>query len=175
MEVRVCEICGTLNEVHLSECKNCSEDLAYTPISEIEENINSNIEEQRTNNSTEEKSVVKDTANKGNNSKSSNIKKTMVLNNKKMVNRNDGKEIEIPFIGALIGRDGNVEVEYFESFPYISNSHIIAEYISDDLFITDVGSTNGTKVNGKRIEKGQKTKVNNGDIIQLANVEFIIS
>lgn len=175
MEVRVCEICGTLNEVHLSECKNCSEDLAYTAISEIEENINSNIEEQSINNSVEEQSVVKDVENKDDNNKNSNIKKTMVLSNKKMVNRNDGKEIEIPFTGALIGRDGNVEVEYFDSFPYISNSHIIAEYILDDLFITDVGSTNGTKVNGKRIDKGQKIKVNNGDVIQLANVEFIIS
>lgn len=168
-EVRICEVCGTLNEVNLSECKSCNDDLAYTPITTINKN------DLVVNDSEEFNMLEKDKNNITEINSTTSVKKTVVLVSNTLINKNDGKQIEIPFTGALLGREGNLEVEYFEKFPYISNRHAMLEYNFDELFIMDIGSTNGTKVNGSRLSSGEKIKLNNGDIIQLANIEFIIS
>lgn len=168
-EVRICEVCGTINKVNSSECISCNDDLAYTSITIITE------EESRDNEEVKVNLSAKKEVNSENTSSSTNVKKTMVLSTNKLINRNDGKEIEIPFTGCLIGREGNTEVKYFEGFPYISNRHAILEYNFDEIFIMDLGSTNGTKVNGNRLNNEEKIKLKNGDIIQFANIEFIIS
>lgn len=41
-------------------------------------------------------------------------------------------------------------------------------------YIQDMGSLNGTYVNNKRIEDGQQVLINQGDVIRLSKIEFIV-
>lgn len=145
-EVRICEICGTVNEANDSECESCGEDLFFTQISFI-----SSVEEKKSSN-----------------------KKTMILKQKLIQNIEDGKSIEIPLQGCLLGRDGDIEVDYFQQFSFISNEHASFRYNNEMLVIKDEGSTNGTKINGVKIHPKEEKDVNEGDIIKFANIEFII-
>jgi len=54
----------------------------------------------------------------------------------------------------------------------ISRVHCKISLAGSDAFVTDMGSMNGTYVNGKRLIEGQKTPVQLGDRIRLANSEF---
>lgn len=57
----------------------------------------------------------------------------------------------------------------------ISRVHCKFIYQNMNYYITDLGSANGTYVNGKRINPQQPVLVNDGDRIRLANSDFIIS
>ncbi|MDV5113753.1 FHA domain-containing protein [Clostridium perfringens] len=176
-EVRICELCGTVNEPNNSECCNidCGEDLAFVSITVIEDKeVPGNQEE---NNIKEDSlSNINCASNIYNQPLTENFirKRTMVLASKSIRNKVDGKSIEIPFEGCILGRDGDVEVEYFQQFPFISNSHASFEYNCDELMIKDEGSTNGTKVNGEKLIPGKALAINEGDAIRLANIEFIV-
>jgi hypothetical protein len=65
---------------------------------------------------------------------------------------------------ATIGRGGGCSVPLtFDTF--VSSVHARAHDRDGVLWIEDVGSTNGTKVNGQRID--QPTKLNRGDRLQV--------
>ena len=53
----------------------------------------------------------------------------------------------------------------------ISKQHAILEIKRDNYFIRDCGSTNGTKVNGKRVDK-KPVQLRDGDVIGFARYEF---
>lgn len=57
--------------------------------------------------------------------------------------------------------------------PAISRFHAQIVMQNGAFYIIDNNSTNGTFVNGRRIPPQQKVRINNGDIIKLANEEFI--
>lgn len=81
-------------------------------------------------------------------------------------------EIIIDRDELLIGkkRDAvDVVISYNEM---ISRRHCKITKENDKYFITDVGSANGTKINGFRIPKDQKYPFDRGDIIRLANSDF---
>lgn len=82
-------------------------------------------------------------------------------------------EIKIP-IGeeTLIGRDG-VFAEYFEKSKYISRYHAKLYFDGNDISLMDA-STNGTFVNGKRLEKMKKMVLQKGDKITFADMDFIL-
>ena len=52
----------------------------------------------------------------------------------------------------------------------VSKNHAEIAFEGEQLVITDLGSTNGTFVNGRRIEAA--TPVSNGDLIQFASIVF---
>lgn len=54
----------------------------------------------------------------------------------------------------------------------ISRIHAVIQWTDQGYVIRDMDSTNGTFVNGKRISR-EETSLNTGDIIQLANEEFV--
>lgn len=56
----------------------------------------------------------------------------------------------------------------------ISRRHCMILKEMNDYYIVDVGSANGTYLNGVRINKNIKMKIKNGDIIKIANSEFRI-
>lgn len=56
----------------------------------------------------------------------------------------------------------------------ISRRHSMILKEMNDYYIVDVGSANGTYLNGVRINKNIKMKIKNGDIIKIANSEFRI-
>ena len=56
----------------------------------------------------------------------------------------------------------------------ISRRHCMILKEMNDYYIVDIGSANGTYLNGVRINKNIKMKIKNGDIIKIANSEFRI-
>lgn len=180
-EVRVCEVCGTQNTPSNSECTNCGEDLAFVVITSVEEENAMEIkmvEETTIDHKTvgeitdEGNKVLKDKCRQS--SIDNQLKRTMILSNNLIRNIVDGKCIEVPQGGCVIGRSGNIEVKYFQQFPFISNSHASLGYECGELFVNDNGSTNGTKVNGVKLIPGNKRVLNIGDLILFANIEFIV-
>jgi predicted component of type VI protein secretion system len=45
----------------------------------------------------------------------------------------------------------------------------------ESYFVVDLGSTNGTYVNGLRLRQGERMRLNDGDILRLANSEFAVA
>jgi pSer/pThr/pTyr-binding forkhead associated (FHA) protein len=70
-----------------------------------------------------------------------------------------------------VGRRAENDVAISDD-PYVSGSH--AELVADErgFWLTDVGSTNGTVLNGSRIESGNKMALNPGDEIVFGRSAF---
>jgi pSer/pThr/pTyr-binding forkhead associated (FHA) protein len=78
--------------------------------------------------------------------------------------------------GWLIGRSPNCAIAVED--PSISRCHaVIGHRPNQGFYIIDVGSSNGTFVNGSRLIAMEQCLLNDGDIIKLSNtcVEFFVS
>lgn len=71
----------------------------------------------------------------------------------------------------LIGRDETNHVRLKERF--VSRSHAKITCFKIDCLLTDLRSTNGTTLNGKRVQYGQNAVLGNGDVIGIGNYELI--
>ena len=82
-----------------------------------------------------------------------------------------GKKFEFdltPGRVVKLGRERNNDIAFFEPpSPLVSRYHAELSKSGEGLFLEDVGSTNGTFLNGKRISG--RTAVKNGDRIVLGN------
>lgn len=54
----------------------------------------------------------------------------------------------------------------------VSNQHAVVEYEDGVLFLRDLGSTNGTALNGVRIQ--ERIRLNPGDVVSFAGVRFTV-
>lgn len=70
----------------------------------------------------------------------------------------------------VAGRETGCEI-YIDS-PHISRRHFELARTKEGFFITDLGSSNGTKVNGSRIPAHEPTKVDSGDEISIMNISM---
>lgn len=58
------------------------------------------------------------------------------------------------------------------SDPYVSGRHGQIEIAEDGIFLTDVGSTNGTMLNDAKLNPNQRTQISPEDVIRLGNMRF---
>ncbi len=72
---------------------------------------------------------------------------------------------------SSIGREGDIQI--VES--RISRRHAQVTNANDQIVVEDLGSTNGTKVNGQPVNAGEKRVVKGGDTISLGGVELKLS
>ena len=89
------------------------------------------------------------------------------------INESEGiRKVMIPALPSEVGRRSDAAV----SIPCGSVSKTHAEFFELDnrLCIRDLGSTNGTYVNGQRLDEGYMT-LDEGDLIQFATVVFRLS
>ena len=56
---------------------------------------------------------------------------------------------------------------------YVSGTHCKFELVEGDLFLTDLESSNGTKVNGVKIT--EKTKVTENDVVRIGKMEYRVN
>ena len=76
----------------------------------------------------------------------------------------------IPLSGLMdVGRALECDISILE--PSLSRKHAEFEVRNGDLMLTDLGSSNGTYVNG---EKVQKIQLNDKDVVQFQNVRFTV-
>lgn len=85
-----------------------------------------------------------------------------VLENKKI------KLLDMPFFIGNIGgkKAGTIESEV------ISRYHAKVEYVKDKFYISDLNSTNGTYLNGKRLESNQRNVLYPEDEVMFANIRY---
>lgn len=79
-----------------------------------------------------------------------------------------GKVIPIASTKFSIGRDPSCQLR--PASPAVSKTHCTITVENGAVFIEDNGSTNGTLVNGTRIER--KTQLNHGDHLKVGPLEF---
>ena len=75
--------------------------------------------------------------------------------------------------GAIIGRDGDIDISSLYNSDYISGKHAAFHFNNGNWYIEDLKSMNGTLVNQVRLQENQKQIIYEGDKITLANVTFI--
>ncbi len=88
------------------------------------------------------------------------------------VGNSENKQLEI-YISSyfIVGR--SKECNLYIDDPKMSRKHFIFEYVDDALYVKDLRSTNGTKVNGDIINN--KIQVYSGDIISIGSAEIVVN
>ena len=77
----------------------------------------------------------------------------------------EGLEVCVDRDWLVIGRGRSADLVLAE--PTISRSHAAVGFDPEGFFVQDLGSTNGTKVNGARCER---TLLKSGDVIQMGKL-----
>ena len=92
----------------------------------------------------------------------------------KLVGMAEGRMIQIDLTQGktVIGKSRLSASFVIEGAPTISNRHCEIEVADAGAIVRDLGSTNGTYVNGMRLGRGQAAKLDVGDILKLASIEF---
>ncbi len=70
-----------------------------------------------------------------------------------------------------IGRTQENDIAFGDSF--LSKKHARFSVREDQVFLEDLGSSNGTFVNGNRLKVGVEALLADGDKIRMGNVEFL--
>jgi predicted component of type VI protein secretion system len=78
----------------------------------------------------------------------------------------DGRALPVQS-GFVLGRGGEAE-DYFQDLMTVSRRHARVTYSDGAWKIEDLGSTNGTWVNGQRIERGKPHAIKKGDVVSLS-------
>ncbi len=90
----------------------------------------------------------------------------------------DGKEIRLSGERAMVGRadhdigglDPEVDLSTMQGSDTVSRIHATLEHIGSTYTLTDLNSTNSTRVNGKRLEPDKPTPIKDGDTLQFGKV-----
>ncbi|MCW5936443.1 MAG: FHA domain-containing protein [Fimbriimonadaceae bacterium] len=82
-----------------------------------------------------------------------------------------GREHQLRPGANVLGRAGDVAVEDTR----VSRRHAEVTVSPEGLTIADLGSTNGTAVNGARLGEGERKPVASGDKVSLGGFEFTVS
>ena len=75
--------------------------------------------------------------------------------------------------GDTIGRSNGEHAELFGSFPMISSTHARIER-RGEWTVVDLGSTNGTYVDGKELSPNAPAPLGDQTLLKFANVEFVV-
>ena len=86
---------------------------------------------------------------------------------RRIAENGDAEEICIESLPFTIGRNSDCDFQ-IES-PKVSREHAVITRERSGFRIEDLGSTNGTSVNGQRVEQAD---LNDGDIVVIADLEF---
>ena len=81
----------------------------------------------------------------------------------------EGEEYELEAAPLTIGRGGQNDVS-IEGDEFVSARHVRVEARRDGVWVHDLGSTNGTHVNGVRIDRPRKLVP--GDVLRIGETEL---
>lgn len=84
----------------------------------------------------------------------------------------EGKALPLHKGSNTFGRKPDNDIQIAD--PYVSGKHGIIEIADDGLFVTDIGSTNGTMLNDAKLSPNMRTAITAEDVIRLGSMEFRI-
>jgi len=89
------------------------------------------------------------------------------------LHNNEGWSIT-PKHGNILGRTTGEFTSQLGKYPVISSRHAQITLKDKDWYITDLNSTNKSYLNNVQIQPDVPTKLNNNDVLVLANVTFVV-
>ncbi len=89
-----------------------------------------------------------------------------------LVSVNGENKIDIGYFPFLIGKN-KAMADFCLNEPGVSRLHVKIEELSGEYFVTDLNSTNGTKVNGELLKANETKKLLPGDELVLADIKFL--
>jgi len=91
--------------------------------------------------------------------------------------KGDGNTVSVKITGALLGGDGAVvgrsprNATLLIDDPTLSREHVRLFADKDAIYIEDLNTTNGTKVNGRDLAYGTPVRLRHGDLLDLGAVK----
>ena len=82
----------------------------------------------------------------------------------------DGEPVEVPEGLTLLGRDGDCDV--LLAWASVSKMHCVLANMDGCLLVRDLGSTNGTRVNGVRV---RRARLRNQDLLCVGEMAFFVA
>ena len=90
----------------------------------------------------------------------------------------DGKEVQLAGERVLVGRSDHdigdfspeVDLSAMQGADTTSRIHATIEHVGSAYSVTDLNSTNSTRINGKRLEPDKPTPINDGDTLHFGKV-----
>lgn len=82
----------------------------------------------------------------------------------------EGKEYPLRAGSNTFGRKSDNDVHIAD--PYISGKHGLIDVTDEGVFITDIGSSNGTMLNDAKLVPNMRTNVTPEDVIRFGSMEF---
>lgn len=86
----------------------------------------------------------------------------------------DNREIKVSREQFILGKSKERAHGIISGNTAISRVHCEIILDGNQAYVTDLGSSNGTFVNGRRIQQGVHEKITEGSKLRLANMDFII-
>ena len=83
----------------------------------------------------------------------------------------DREDIEIPYVPFLIGKHEEMN-DYVLNYPTVSRLHLRVDKKEKVYIFTDMNSTNGTTINGYKMEANETVSVKEGDTVQIAGLSY---
>lgn len=177
-KVKFCPVCGT----KVGGLDSKLSDGVYNPLDNIKKTTSSNeipvrvVNEEHVDGETQglsDKSTLLD----------ADYNQTMLLTavdffteyNPYLIRVNTREKIYIRKYEFKIGKKQGVNDYVVTDNKVVSGNHAKITIHDEEVFIIDVGSLNGTKVNGVLLEKNIEHRLANNDKLRLANEEFIFS
>ena len=85
----------------------------------------------------------------------------------------EGKSIPLAVSQFKIGRGEGCQLR--PNSDQISREHAMFEVTSDSVFVQDLGSRNGTELNGKKLNAHEPARLKNGDLVKVGTLTFAVS
>lgn len=90
----------------------------------------------------------------------------------------DGQQVQLTGERAVVGRydhdlDGippEIDLGQMQGADTVSRMHAMLEHIGSTYTLTDLNSTNSTRINSKRLEPDKATPINDGDMLQFGKI-----
>lgn len=83
-------------------------------------------------------------------------------------------EITVTKSPFVLGRNENYADGVISINKAVGRKHCSIEQKGGSYYVTDLNSSNGTQINGKRLAPEQSYPLKNGDILRLANLDFLV-
>jgi pSer/pThr/pTyr-binding forkhead associated (FHA) protein len=90
----------------------------------------------------------------------------------------DGQQVQLIGERAVVGRYDHdlggvapeVDLSQMQGADTVSRIHAMLEHVGSTYTLTDLNSTNATRINSKRLEPDKATPINDGDTLQFGKV-----
>ena len=79
------------------------------------------------------------------------------------------QQIPVPFRGIVLGRDAQLGPP-FSTDEFVSRKHVWVRRRGDGVEVTDLGSANGTYVNGTRVRA--PTRMQDSDVLRIGRIQL---